>query len=325
MPNVWIWNISNDYQQFFADELKAGRLRQGWGYKDRLDLRLLAKKDEQGEELDEDESAAWKRLSVMLMKDWGIKVGDIILVKNTPTWGWYTLCEVTSGYHFDRSTPGGDGDYGNWIGVKLLREINKNSAPVAGDLRSSIDHARWPITSAVKRASEILDLLKAADVEKPVGGWQERFDSESSKIISIIKEKVVNKLHPSEFEELVKELLNFESFENIKLTAGAWENGADIVMSVNAPFFDDLYIVVQIKHHPGEDNDTTSVVQLGRAFDYYKAVAGLLVTSADKIGAQLQEAIEHLKTDGKAVTVLYGDELHRRVLHVLASRTGDSA
>jgi len=325
MPNVWIWNISSEYQQFFADELKAGRLRQGWGYEDRLDLRLLAKKEEQGEEFDEDEAAAWKRLSVMLMKEWGIKVGDVVLVKNTPTWGWYTLCEVTSDYHFDRNTSGGDGDYGHWIGVKLLREINKHSAPVAGDLRSSIDHARWPITSAVKRASEILNLLKAADAEKPVGGWEERFNSESSNIISLIKEQVIKKLHPTEFQDLVKKVLSFESFENINLTAGAWENGADVVMSVSAPFFDDLYIVVQIKHHPDEDNDTTSVEQLRHAFDYYKAVAGLLVTSADKIGTQLREAIEGLKTEGKTVAVLYGDELQRRVLHVLASQTGDTA
>ncbi len=107
MPNVWIWNITSDHQQFFADELKAGRLRQGWGYDDRLDLRLIVNKNQQNRALDEDEAAAWNRSRVMVM-DWGIKVGDIILVKNTPTWGWYTLAEVTGGYHYDRHTPNGD-------------------------------------------------------------------------------------------------------------------------------------------------------------------------------------------------------------------------
>jgi hypothetical protein len=94
-------------------------------------------------------------------------------------------------------------------------------------------------------------------------------------------------------------------------------------MSLSAPFFEDLNIVVQIKHHPGEDNDPTSVDQLRRAFEYYKAIAGLLVTSADAIGAQLQNAAEKLKTEGKTVAILYGDELYRRVLHILAAETGD--
>jgi hypothetical protein len=321
MPNVWIWNIASDQQQFFADELKAGRLRQGWGYDDRLDLRLIVKKNQQKQSLDEEESAAWNRLNVMIM-DWGIKVGDIILVKNTPTWGWYTLAEVAGGYQYDRNTP--SEDFGHFIGVKLRREINKHTAHVAGDLRSSVDNSRWPIASAVKRAGEILSLLKAADVDKPVR-WPERIASQLPSVIDLIREQVVRRLGPSEFEELVQDLLNIEKFENIKLTAGAGENGADIVMSVSAPFFDDLNIVVQIKHHPGEDNDPRSVDQLRRAFDYYKAVAGLLVTSADKIGAQLQDAVEKLKTEGKTVAVLHGEELFRRVLHILASETGDRA
>ena len=60
-----------------------------------------------------------------------------------------------------------------------------------------------------------------------------------------------------------------------------------------------------------------------RAFDYYKAVAGLVVTSADKIGALLQDAIEQLKTEGKTVAVLHGEELYRRLLRTLPSDSGD--
>lgn len=86
MANVWIWNIDSSQQRLFADELKAGRLRQGWGYADRLDLRLIQKRNQEKRALDEEESAAWTRLNVMIA-DWGIKLGDIILVKNTPTWG----------------------------------------------------------------------------------------------------------------------------------------------------------------------------------------------------------------------------------------------
>lgn len=137
MPNVWIWNIATDHQQFFADELKGGRLRQGWGYDDRLNLRFIDKKNEQKQPLDEEESAAWKRLNAMIM-DWGIKLGDVILVKNTPRWGLYTLAEVTGSYQYDRKTP--NGDFGHFIGVKQLREVNKHCVHVSGDIRSSIGY-----------------------------------------------------------------------------------------------------------------------------------------------------------------------------------------
>jgi len=61
---------------------------------------------------------------------------------------------------------------------ELRREVEKHSGPVTGDLRSAIDNSRYPIAAAVKRASEISNLLEAADVETPVG-WLERFLSKS--------------------------------------------------------------------------------------------------------------------------------------------------
>jgi len=141
----------------------------------------------------------------------------------------------------------------------------------AGDLRRSIDRAQWPITYQIKRRDEILNLLDqpAEQLSKPET-WQKRIDSQSSHLVAFVKDNVLAKLHPTEFEELVKVLVESD-FENIKVTAGPTENGADLVMSVTAPFFDDLPVVVQIKHHLGqEDDDTTSVDQLRQAFDYYR-------------------------------------------------------
>jgi restriction endonuclease Mrr len=149
--------------------------------------------------------------------------------------------------------------------------------------------------------------------------WQERIDVQTSELISIVRDLVINKLHPKEFERIIKDLLDLMKFGNTKLTAGPSENGADIVMSIDTPFFDALNVVVQIKHHPGEDNDATSIEQLETAFEYYKAVAGLLVTSGRTIGPQLRDAIERLKTSGKTVAVLHGDELYRLILRVLAA------
>jgi HJR/Mrr/RecB family endonuclease len=274
-----------------------------------------AKKNQLGQRLDDAESAAWERLNAMI--DW-IKTGDIVVVKNTPTWGSYSLAEVVGKYHYDLNTV--TNDHRHVLQVKTLQEINKYSAHISGDLRASIDNQRWPISPAVKRATEILNLIELPSVQllEPVK-LKQRLEIQSSNLLKLIQEKVINRLHPKEFEHLVKNLLEAMKFADTTLTAGPSENGADVVMSISAPFFDDLKIVVQIKHHTGEDNDTTSVEQLRIAFDYYKAVAGLLVTSATNIGPQLRDAIEKLKTEGKTVAVLYGDELYRRVLHIFAS------
>jgi hypothetical protein len=84
-----------------------------------------------------------------------------------------------------------------------------------------------------------------------------------------------------------------------------------------------LKIVVQVKRHLGEDNDTQSVDQLRRAFNHYNAIAGLLVTSAEKIGRELQDEVDKLRTEGRPVEVLHGAELYRSILHVVASQAGD--
>jgi Restriction endonuclease len=111
-------------------------------------------------------------------------------------------------------------------------------------------------------------------------------------------------------------------FENPQWTAGAGENGADVVMSVNLPFFEEPKIVVQAKHHNrwSADNDTSSIQQLRKAFQYYNAMAGLLVTSAEQLGPDLAAELEKLRSEGRQVAALYGNELYRRVLQVLPSK-----
>jgi hypothetical protein len=319
-PQVFIWNIDLDDQQYFADELEKNRLRQGWGYDDKLDLRRMQQKVKLGQTLDDQEKVAWDRLNVMVQ----IKSGDIILVKNVPTPGFYTLVEVVGGYDYSREPPK---DHRHVLAIKFRRRVHKLSVHVSGDLRVSIDRAGWPITPAIKRGSEILNLLEPSlpdkDLVKPAK-WQQRIDAYASNIVPRVVKDVINRSSPGEFEQLIYSLLEEEGFENTTLTAGPAEKGADIVMSVSTPFFDELNVVVQIKHHHPIDNDRTSVNQLRTAFAYYpQAVAGLLVTSAAKIGPDLEKELNKLRADGKIVEVLYGDELYRRVLRLLGSGSHD--
>src|ERR1700691_158064 len=49
--NCWFWNIDIERQDYFRDELNQGRLRQGWGYSNDLDLRRIKTKIDQKEGL----------------------------------------------------------------------------------------------------------------------------------------------------------------------------------------------------------------------------------------------------------------------------------
>ena len=79
------------------EELRLGRLRQGWGYDGSQDLHLLVKKRQAGEEFTSAERDAWRNRP-MLGGEHGINTGDIVLVPthaflNTHpsykiVWGW---------------------------------------------------------------------------------------------------------------------------------------------------------------------------------------------------------------------------------------------
>jgi Restriction endonuclease len=324
VANVWIWNINRQDQKFFADELRAGRLRQGWGYDPRLDLRQIQARIRQGETLDEDETATWSRLSPMVD---GVKPEDTVLVKNTPEFCFYTIVKVIGEYCFDNESE--LDDYRHYIPVNVLVEINRDNILIPGDLSNSVNRSQSPVNLSLRRAAEITEVLIGAQSQtveqrRTAATFSDKIGKHSAKIIEAV-ERTIKELSPKEFEKLILTLFETMDFENPVWTAGPGENGADIVMSIAIPFFDEQKIVVQVKHHHnyGADNDLEPVNQLRRAFQYYNAIAGILVDSAQKLGSDLSAEIEKLRSEGKQIAVLYGHDLYRRILQILPA-TGAS-
>ena len=66
----WFWNIDSENQKYFATQLKEGKLRQGWGYQENLNLKKIKDKPETDEK---DEIPAWEKCHLMLDN---IKVDD---------------------------------------------------------------------------------------------------------------------------------------------------------------------------------------------------------------------------------------------------------
>jgi hypothetical protein len=143
--NYWASRIDTEHQNYFWDELKAGRLRQGWGYDETQDLRRLTQKPWEDRSPQEVETY---RLRHMLGDEAGWQDGDVVLVPNLPTWGMFALVEIVGPYRFeiDKQLR----DYGHIREVKLLTPegVANTSQLVDKGIRSTLRNASrtWNIS-----------------------------------------------------------------------------------------------------------------------------------------------------------------------------------
>ena len=137
----------SENRALLLDELRQGRLRQGWGHHDDQDLRLLAKKRKLGEDFSAREQTAWRNRA-MLGAHGGIQTGDVVLLPNLPSRGEFLLVEVTGPYRFKPLILSGNfdvnrlgQDYGHILEVKKLDELRPipfRDDRVHAGLRSSL-------------------------------------------------------------------------------------------------------------------------------------------------------------------------------------------
>lgn len=121
----WGYRIDTSNISFFRDELKKGRLRQGWGSNPGQDLRKLTV----------DRGAGRNR--PMYDK---VKKGDILLVPRLPNWEQVAIVEATEdwdkGYKFNISKD--KGDYGHTFPARLVGSFSRNNKTVSGDIRQTL-------------------------------------------------------------------------------------------------------------------------------------------------------------------------------------------
>jgi len=102
------WAIRTDKYNIplILGELRAGRLRQGWGSNPSQDLRLVQAEISHGgnykERLTEVQKEVLGHLKMLSKADDGVQVGDWILLPNLPEKGsFFLIAEVTGEYYFD--------------------------------------------------------------------------------------------------------------------------------------------------------------------------------------------------------------------------------
>ena len=314
----WFWNIDQSHQVFFAKELQVGRLRQGWGYQARLNLRTLKGKLDRSKPLDDEEQMCWKGCSPMLES---IEKGDLVVVKNVPTQEEFTIVKVMGPYDFQIDPE--VKDFGHYLPVAAPRVYHKLSNNVPAPFINALNRARNRIritnlhddTVALlyKRESEESD-TKPEELRDKLHSWRES-------LIPELKALVRGGLNPKNAERLVLLLLEREGIR-VEFTAGPNERGADLVGSTSVMRSITSKVAIQVKMHWGRDDDTTGLDQLEKALTEHNVDACLLVSFADDLGDAVQERLKHLKRSHN-VEALYGRELYSQLLDLLVDTEYD--
>ena len=279
--NCFVFRTSEE--EFVKNELKEGRLRQGWAP---VGTALL---DSNGNPISKEEWTSAYRKSwgeepsprrfAILRRMLNMKVDDVVLCPKSPTHNKFTIAVVDTDYGFGFS-PLWDKDFGHIISVKDMREVshnhNKDSQTISDLFRSPYfrppvvqvqDYRKEDVISAAKRlldsSADTKDITNPDDIRK-----QRLEDMRRSAAENFIMEDV-KKWSPWQFESSVKEVFISRKYDFIRSHDHGKGGDADHVFAVPLPGLEDKVatqtpiLVVQVKHKQGVDySDEHGVNQL---------------------------------------------------------------
>lgn len=311
--SCWFWNIDLSNQEYFNEELLQGRLRQGWGYLESLNLHVIQNKMDNAEQLNDNENATWTRCASMLNS---IQADDLIAVKNLPSGDVFTLVRVAGDYQFSL---GEIGDYGHFLPVEIVSVFNKHAAVVPAPLVNALNREQYPIRVTYMHEDAVtnLSLIDLNDgVAHLEASFEEKLENVRSKVVESLKTALSEIiLTPRNTEKIVLEMLRRDGLD-VMWNAGPNERGADILATVYTGYGLYTRLAIQVKMHQGIDNDLTGINQIEQAFQEHGVDAGLLVTLADELGNDLQMRVREVQQRYN-VQVLYGIELYLRLLKLV--------
>lgn len=312
------WCMRTDRRQkgYIWSELLEGRLRQGWGYDEKLDLRKIHERLESGEDLSEDQAKNWRGNKRLLPSANGaIKAGDIVVLPNLPEERRWSIVEVTDDEYRFEIDPA-LGDYGHIRNVSMLTAadsaIHPHSEYVSAKLRGTM-RTRLRLWNANRYSREIDELLTAisegADVGIPA--------SEAKHLLAVhealgteLWSRLEGSFRGERFEGPVKKVLE-HVYDDVEHVGGRSEKGADLLCS----FHDDLgfhyRVAVQVKMWDGEGDVSGALGQIRRACKEHENIsAGLVLTTLTSLTDGTEEAREQLEGElNRPIAIMLRDEV----------------
>ena len=302
------------------EELEAGRARMGWSWDDKLDLRVIQEKREQGEPLDEDQKEAIRCLNFLRYTN----LGDYIIYPHQPKRGQFSVVKVTGEYDYSDAADG-------------LKEDFRSFRPCSLETPSPVDMYDEIVPTALRtrlggqgRFSEVSDSRKlffSFLKELPEAG-QQQDGSTSARIKRIYKQLIepLPEMLRGEFnrQDLSRKLCGelFERMgyppENICLQEGPSEAGSDLVVTVSSPLLPNhgnfgFRVGVQAfayKDDIAESSLKTKLEQLLEGWEANSLYSGVLLTTG-KCTDEARVLIDKHNEDNpeRPVRLIEGDEL----------------
>lgn len=325
----WASRQDRGSRDLFVEELKAGRLRQGWGYGPKCNLDVLLDKRKRGESFDAEESAVisnypfhpqWSEDTTLTMQ-----ANDIVLVPNTPEVGRFSLVRLLDNtYHFEPmklETPnnaGLDMDYGHWRSVELLTPdgIQKSSKLVSAHLDRSLKcRSRiWKLNDHAENLEELIqkaqngnpDILKPATNDDRWDGIARSLQAEARDFVQkSISDQLEQAFHGEGWEFVVQKALG-RLFPNATIEwkdkRSEFNHGTDVLVrlenSISGKSEDDWFIPVQVKHYSGALH-INGIDQLEKAIKHFgrkRVIALVLITTANNITPETEKRRQEIES-----------------------------
>jgi hypothetical protein len=326
MRRYWVMRSSRGKRDLFWTELRAGRLRQGWGYSRDQDLRIIQKALVAKKAIDEDQQNTWRgNRRILETEPDSIQRQDLIISPHLPDEGKWSISEVIGKYRYEIVAK--VKDFGHILPVKLRssRAIDPNEQAVSASLRQTMRNQLrlWNIDYLGAEVDSLLNAVKEAKVSIPLTSPKRLADIQES-LDKAAGDAFSKHFQSAEFEEPCVQLLKkIFGEEHVEHTGGRNERGADAICSYNDALGSRHRIAVQIKMWAGQAESTRPLEQVRQAYDNYEGITSAVIFStAEKCTKDFEKAREKLEKElHTPVRVVYRKELMRLFITHLQSLT----
>lgn len=145
-------------------ELKAGRLRQGWGYRPDQNLHEIARIRAEHGRISEHQAVTWRGNRRLLSTEPdAVRLGDLIVMPHLPRYGLWTIVRVTGSYRYsiDHGRSGGSPDFGHILPVQIVTDPIPWHDPAISDRLRKAMRFRQRMRNLDGLAQEVDDLARA--------------------------------------------------------------------------------------------------------------------------------------------------------------------
>lgn len=272
-PNCFVFRTSDD--EFVQEELRDGRLRQGWGPNGTSLLEVRTR-----EAWNQAYRAAWceepsPRRHGILSRMLDMQAGDVVLCPKAPAYGQFTIARVSEPYRFEVAED--IDDFGHIITVESQRVVsnsyNADSVMISDLFRSAYfrppvarvqDYRQEDVLDAVKRLHNQKDTVTPQDPARV----REVLYDEGRRIAARSLMGHVANWGFEQFEAAVGQAFERKGYERLGGNITRYGGDADHVFSIPMPGFEEMesvsvpVLIVQVKHHPNGPTGVEGVRQL---------------------------------------------------------------